>query len=220
MNSDFNFILKEILNVEMFTLDDYYDYLNMYGKEMMLSIFSYIMKQYKDSETIYNKFFDAFFSIELENISINKDTYRLLVRKYSKEKIDSYFKSLLIINDFNPIIKEKYSFIYEHITIKEEEIEVAYEDPVKAYLREIGSIGNLLTAEEEKIYFSMIEKGLKNIEIAYFDENNNIFFNNFDKVFCSINNLEQLKILYKIKDSLSSSDRDIFDIFSDCHLSQ
>ena len=211
MNSDFNFILKEVLNIEVFTLDDYYDYLNMYGKEMMLRIFSYIMKHNKDSETIYNKFFDAFFSIELENINMNKDTYRLLIRKYSKEKIDNYFKNLLILNNFNPNIKEKYSFIYDHIVIKEEELEATYEDPVKLYLREINSVGNLLTADDEVKYFSMIDRGFKNIKIAYIDDNYNLFFDNFNKVFCSITNLEQLKLLYKIKDSLSSENREIFD---------
>ena len=211
MNSDFNFILKEVLNIEVFTLDDYYDYLNMYGKEMMLRIFSYIMKHNKDSETIYNKFFDAFFSIELENINMNKDTYRLLIRKYSKEKIDNYFKNLLILNNFNPNIKEKYSFIYDHIVIKEEELEATYEDPVKLYLREINSVGNLLTADDEVKYFSTIDRGFKNIKIAYIDDNYNLFFDNFNKVFCSITNLEQLKLLFKIKDSLSSENREIFD---------
>lgn len=211
MQDDFLFIVNEIMKLEEFALDDYYDYLNMYGKELVFKVFAYILKENKNSDTVFNKYFDAFFSMELEDTLINKGTYRLLVKKYGKNKIDSYFKLLLDINDYNPEIKEKYNCIYDNISITAKDEEAFYEDPVKAYLKEIVWTGKLLSVEEEKRYFSTIKNNREEISIAYFDDDDNLFFYDFGKVFCSINNLEQLKLIYKIKDSLSSKDREIFD---------
>ena len=66
----------------------------------------------------------------------------------------------------------------------------------------------ILKAEEEKECFYILDKCRKKINIAYFDDDDNILFYDFDKVICSISNLEQLKLINKLKEFLSPVDRE------------
>ena len=61
-------IAKEILGLEDFNLYMYYKYITEYGNDTITSVFSYILKINKYNPDVFNKYFDAFFSIELENL--------------------------------------------------------------------------------------------------------------------------------------------------------
>ena len=63
-------IVNEIMKIECFNLDTYYEYLNRYGKSTIYSVFAYILKQNKDNNMIFDKYFDAFFSIELDDMKM------------------------------------------------------------------------------------------------------------------------------------------------------
>ena len=91
MTEDILTITNKIMEMSSFDLDDYYYLLYEYGKDFVFRAFKIILQDNKNSETIFYKFFDAFFTIELENTSINQGTYYNLVRKYGKSRICSKY---------------------------------------------------------------------------------------------------------------------------------
>lgn len=206
MKEDILTITNKIMEMSSFDLDDYYYLLYEYGKDFVFRAFKIILQDNKNSETIFYKFFDAFFTIELENTSINQGTYYNLVRKYGKSRICSYFTELLEMNNNSSEIKKKYELIYSHIDLLKDNFS---DDLVSEYLK--GLTYRLLTPEEEKEAFTTLENCRKNIKIAYLDDDDCILFYDFYKVMASIRNSKQLKSLYKIKNSLSLEDRKIFD---------
>ena len=200
-------IAKEILELEEFNLYIYYKYITEYDKNTVLRVFSYILKTHANNDTIFYKYFDAFFSIELDELKITKNTYNILCKKYGEERINDYFMNLLEINNDNPDIQNKYEYIYSNISSDEDYF--YSDDNVRAYIKSIND--RLLTEEEEKDCFYTLDICRQNITIAEFDTIDNISFNNFNKVICSISNLKQLKLLDKIKKYLSNKEREIFD---------
>lgn len=200
-------IVQEILGLEEFTLYTYYKYLNDYDKNTILRVFAYILREYKDNNDVFNKYFDAFFSIELEDTNINKGSYSKLAKKYGEERINNYFINLLELNNYDPEITNKYEHIYSRINTAED---YAFDDDaVKQYIKSLG--GKLLTDKEEKEYFRILSENRNKIKIAIFDDIDNISFLDFDKVICSISNIEQLKLLNKIRTFLSPTDKEKFE---------
>ncbi len=198
-------IAQEILELEEFGLYTYHKYLNDYDKCVIYKVFAYILREYKDNNSIFYKYFDAFFSIELEDLKINKSTYTQLVKKYNEEIINNYFINLLEFYNDSPEIKNKYEYIYSHININEDDY-IFSDNSVTQYLKSLDT--KILKEEEEKECFSVMDKCRKKIRIAYFDVNDNILFYNFDKVICSIRNLEQLKMVNKLRNFLYPRDRE------------
>ena len=199
-------IANEILKLEEFNLYMYYNYITEYGNDTMIKVFYYILNKNKNNQEIFDKYFDASLSIELETININKHSYSVLTKKYGGERINDYFINLLEINDNNENIKKKYNLIYKHIIIDDRDF--LHDDSVKLYISSIKN--SILTSEEEKDCFVKMNICKKNIEIAEFDEIDRIVFKDFDKVISSINNLEQLKIVNKVKDFMPIFDKNKF----------
>ena len=206
MNEKLMSIVNEILTLEEFNLYIYYNYITEYGKDIMIKVFSYILNKNKDNQALFYKFFDAFFSIELETTNINKHSYSILTKKYGGERINDYFINLLEVYDNNEDIKEKYKLIYKHIIIDEQDF--LHDDSVKLYISSIKD--KILTNDEEKDCFINMNICRENIEIADFDKYDRIIFKNFDMLLCSIRNIEQLKLLNSIKDFMTISDKNKF----------
>lgn len=207
-------IVNEIIDLEYFNLTNYYDYLKKYGKSTVFKVFSFILKENNDSNTIFDKYFDAFFSIELEGMTINEKTYNILIKKYGKNTINSYFINLLDINIDNPEIKEKYEPIISRIYTEEKyEEDFINDDSVRQYLSSLHM--PLLTSSEEKGCFEVMNMCKEEISIAFFDDVDNIHFYCFDKVFQSIKKHRHLKLLYKIKDYLSAADKIVYEKYYD-----
>ena len=200
-------IAKEILELEDFNLYMYYKYITEYDKNTILRVFSYILKTHAKNDAVFYKYFDAFFSIELDELKITKNTYNILCKKYGEERINDYFMNLLEINSDNLDIQNKYKYIYSNISSDEEHFYA--DDNLMVYIKSLSD--RLLTKDEEKNCFYTLDKCRQNITIAEFDMIDNISFNNFNKVICSISNLKQLNLLNKIKKYLIDKDKMTFD---------
>lgn len=196
-------ITNEILGLDVFNLYMYYSYIETYGKNIMLRVFANILKQCKDDDDMFYKYFDAFFSIELDDTNITKNSYAILTKKYGEDRINDYFINLLEMNNDSDELINKYKFIYSHINTDNEAY--LHDDAVKAYLSSIKP--GILTNEEEKEYFLTMNNCRNTIEIATFDDIDNIIFNDIDKVISSISSLEQLKLLSRIKMGMPVDDR-------------
>ena len=209
MNDKVLSIAKEILELDEFDLYTYYKYLNDYGKDIIYKVFASISIQYTNDNDISNKYFDAFFSIVLDDMKvITKNTYSELIKKYNEDKINNYFINLLEINNESSEIKNKYNYIYSHINIDETDY-IFSDDSVKQYLNSLNA--KILTSQEEKECFNILDNSRKKINIAYFDDNDHFVFYNFNKVICSISNENQLKLLKELGNFLSVNDKIIFD---------
>lgn len=204
MNNKIKEIINEILDLEDFNLYLYYKYINEYSKQTMIQVFLYILEKYKDDNQIFNKFFDAFFSIELENLKITKNTYIILSKKYGEDRVNDYFLNLLEIYNDSDEIKTKYEYIYSQINCEKDAY--FHDDMIRDYITSLPK--KLLTVEEEKNCFYTLERCRQTIEIASFDDIDNLSFYNIDKVICSISSLEQLRMLNKIKVILVKEDKE------------
>ena len=202
-------LIKDILEIENFDLKTYYNYIEVYGKEIVSEVFDKILLESSDFKSTYIKYFAAYFTRKLEKLEITDDTYLELTEEYGEDIINNYFKSLLEINNNSEFIKRKYEKIYFYIeTLENSKIEETFdiskanlEDPVRLYLKEIGTY-KLLTPEEETILLQELNNSRKNIEIASFDDSDNINLENTKKLLLSIKTPEQLKKLKKILNNL------------------
>lgn len=199
-------IAKEILALEDFNLYIYNNYIKEYGKATMLNVFMYILTNNVNDDSIFNKYFDAFFSIELDSIKIDKSTYTILIKKYGEERVNDYFTNLLEISNNDYKIKKKYEHIYSNIINYDEYF--YNDDSVKAYISSLSD--RILTDKEEKEYFNILDNCRRNITIGDFDLIDNFGFNNFNKVICSISNLYELKLLNKLKTYFNEEEKKIF----------
>lgn len=213
MGEDFLNIYNEIIELDYFGLDTYYYYLKKYDKNTVFHVFKEILKQSKNTIDVFDKYFAAFFSIELEHINNDRKTYQFLVNKYGKERIDFYFITLLEINNYSSKIKSKYSNIYNYIDTNDlKEINYA-DDSVCQYLTSINI--PLLSYKEERGAFILLELCKEEIDIVEFDDMDNIHFKDFEKVFASIRSSKQLRLIYKIKENLSEKDMVIYNKYYD-----
>ena len=117
-NSDLlniNKIIEEILSIENFDLSVYFDYVKKYGEKIIAKVFNEILLVNKDNDNILNKYFDAYFYIELEQITIEDDTYLNLISKYGEDTVNNFFNELINVHENVEVVKKKYSKIYFYI---------------------------------------------------------------------------------------------------------
>ena len=117
--------------------------------------------------------------------------------------------NLLEVNSDNLDIQNKYKYIYSNISSDEDYFYA--DDNLMVYIKSLSD--RILTKDEEKQCFYTLEKCRQNITIVEFDMIDNVSFNNFNKVICSISNLKQLNLLNKIKNYLNVKDKMTFDKF-------
>lgn len=206
-------IVNEILNVNYFDLNSYYFYLKKYGKKTMFEVFNYILIENVNSLEVFNKYFDAFFSISLESMTFDENTYFLLVDKFGEDKVNNYFKAFLNINKNNKTALNTYEPIISYVeqdVQPEKETDYVNRDVVSVYLKEIGNEDiMLLTPEQEKEIFHKFNNVINEIKLANFTDDYTIVFHNFRKIVASVRNEEQLKKVLKIK-RLLNLDNDMY----------
>lgn len=169
MNNDVISIVNEINSIDEFSLKIYYDYIDKYGKDVMLQVFKEILLTTNNVVSIKEKFINAFLSIELEDMEINKENILKLINEYGEDKINQYLMEMVDFNGKSPEFKNVYkkinncieviSNIYDNnvkqgddINGEDSNIErESYdyiEDSLRTYLNEIGNT-KLLNVEEE-----------------------------------------------------------------------
>lgn len=176
-------IVNEILAESDFNLKLYYSYIEKYGASNILNTFRYILEKYGESSGIFDKFFDAFFTIKLEKMTIDERTYSLLVANHDEERVTNYFRAFLEINNCNKEILEKYKPILSHIGERED----------------IGGLDDTIPFhDEERKLFCNLSECKSNIKIATITDDYTVEFRDLRKIVTSIRTYEQLKKLLKI----------------------
>ena len=203
-------IINEIMEYDEVNLEIYYQLLNEYGKGNVFKAFDYILKNNNNSDIIFYKHFDAFLTIELENIKINNNTYSNLINQYGVDRVNSYFINLLELNNNDSEILKKYELIYSNINIYSIFDDNEFlDDSVRLYLTSLKR--PLLSYIEERGSFKVMNLCKSEIEIADVGVLSGVKFQDFNKVMCSIRNIKQLKLINKIKDSLCNEQKEVFD---------
>jgi len=167
MSNEIMSIINTIVNIKNFDLRMYYDYIEKYGKDVMLRVFSEILKGAKDTSSVKNKFSSIFITIELEDMEVNAVNVLKLSKKYGEEIFNQYIMNAFNLNIKSPEFKKicnKINLCIEIIGDKYEkdmdedkseigdnllEFDSYSEDSVRSYLKEIGTI-KLLSGVEEK----------------------------------------------------------------------
>lgn len=209
MSKDIDVIILKINKEKIFDLKKYYEYIDKYGKRVVMSAFKKILVNGSNQEELFSKYFDVYFTFQLNNMVINDDTYSMLIDMYGKDVIDSYFMRLLEVNDNSLEIKEKYEKIYFAIDNmlgseqSEDEVIVDFsdfyfdDDLVRGYLKEISSY-DLLSKDEETRILRELADIRNRIEVGIIDVIDNIRFYDVDTFVGCIATRKQLKQLKKI----------------------
>lgn len=219
-------IMKDVYSFEKFNLESYYLLEKKYGKQVVLNFFNNILKNSKDDDIkkILYKYYPVFISLELDNINIDENTYRYLSSKYTEMNVVSYFNDLLRLNNNDINIKKKYDDIYLYFVSDDELLNLSNDnifysdDSMKIYLTEAAQY-KLLSSDEEKSLFNILDNSINNIKIAslyneegkFNDENGNFKFNDINSLLLSIDNIENYKLLKKIKTGLVVEDKNKID---------
>lgn len=228
MTENINKIIDNVIKESKFDLKLYYEYIKIYGKSTMLKVFNEMIKSSEGEQTAYlmEKYFDVYFSIELEKMDITDDTYLDLVNNYGEERINNYFLTLLKVSNNSNQTKIKYEKIYFYIdTLKELENNSEstfksssnsnhdigyYTDPIDYYLKSIGQY-NILSNEEEKKLLSEYKRIGQIIEIATFDAIDVLSLNDLTKFISSVKTKDQYLKIKKIIDKFSQLDKEVLD---------
>lgn len=210
-------IIEEIKKIKIFDYKKYQKLISKYGEADINGLFItlYYNANKKEQDSLTKKYYPVYLSLDLRNMIINDDNCFLLVEKYGEENVEKYFADLIKTSKNANEIRQKYSFFYNLIEEEETmEDEVNYDDNffdnsndfVKLYLSE-STRYPLLTAGEEKEYFSLLANIKNNIEIAYFDDNCVITFNDISKVVASIDRYELKKKLGIVAKNANDDDK-------------
>ena len=210
-------IIEEIKKIKNFDYKKYQKLISKYGEADVNGLFVtlYYNANKKEQDSLTKKYYPVYLSLDLRNMIINDDNCFLLVEKYGEENVEKYFADLIKASKNANEIRQKYSFFYNLIDEEEDmEEEVTYDDNlfdgsndfIKLYLNE-STRYPLLTTDEEKEYFSLLGNLKGNIEIAYFDDNYNITFNDISKVIASIDRYELKKKLGIVAKSVNDNDK-------------
>lgn len=216
MESVLKKVIKEIKGIKKFDLKLYNEYVSKYGKEVMLRVFSDMLVNSDNVDEVYDKYFDVYFSIELDTMEIDDNTYLKLADKYGEDKVNEYFANLLEVSKNKYEIKQKYEKIYFYIeTVNNVSDEALLEtgntdtdDIVRMYLKEIGSV-KLLSSEEEKVLIKEMDDLRKKIKIASFDDFDNISFDDVLAVVNSITMREQFNSFKNVVDKVNDLDKEV-----------
>ena len=209
-------IIEEIKKIKSFDYKNYQKLINKYGEAEVNGLFVtlYCNANKKEQDSLTKKYYPVYLSLDLKNLLINDDNCFLLVEKYGEENVEKYFADLIKTSKNANEIKQKYSFFYNLIEEETIEDEVDFDDNffdngndfVKLYLNESARYP-LLTADEEKEYFSLLANIKNNIEIAYFNDKCVITFNDISKVVASINHYELKKKLGIVAKNANDDDK-------------
>ena len=217
-------IIEEIKKIKSFDYKNYQKLINKYGEAEVNGLFVtlYCNANKKEQDSLTKKYYPVYLSLDLKNLLINDDNCFLLVEKYGEENVEKYFADLIKTSKNANEIKQKYIFFYNLIEEETIEDEVDFDDNffdngndfVKLYLNE-STRYPLLTAEEEKGYFSLLANLKDKIEIAYFDDNYNITFYDISKIIASIDRYELKKKLSIVAKSVCEVDKVIINKYID-----
>lgn len=164
-------LMKDISGIKNFSLKNYYELTDKYGKKEVISAFRNLLKHNED-RTFYilKKYIFAYIAIEFEWTNIDNKAYINLCKKYGDENIDKFIMEsddlnrndkisnnvskildFLVNNDEMQFNKDKEEND-NNVEDVEENVVTFSNDLVKEYLKEVGSI-SLLTIEEEREAF-------------------------------------------------------------------
>lgn len=238
MNNINKKILEEVKNIKNFDYNSYQNLLRKYDITDILSTFFslYYSADNKEKNVLLKTYYPIFISFDLEKIDKTydkqgldsekndkdkkTDDYFLLIDKYGSDIINKYFKELLAFYKNDKKIKNKYRFFYSAI---EEEVIVTDEDfleketttdfantddLIRLYMADFSRYP-LLTYDDEKKYFSLLNSLKEEITIASFDKDVNFVFEDIGKVIRSIDSYELKKKLAKTSNTLGVNDKKV-----------
>lgn len=168
-------LMKDISGIKNFSLKNYYELIDKYGEKEVASAFKTLLIQNQNILfNILRKFSCAYIAIDLENINVDNKTYTNLCNKYGDENIDKFIMecdSLNINNKVTSNVSKILDMLIKNEEInfddrkenndnisndeaKNDEVDSSYNDSIKLYLKEIGSIP-MFSLEEEREIFKM-----------------------------------------------------------------
>ena len=238
MNNINKKILEEVKNIKNFDYNSYQNLLRKYDITDILSTFFslYYNADNKEKNVLLKTYYPIFISFDLEKIDKTydkqgldsekndkdkkTDDYFLLIDKYGSDIINKYFKELLAFYKNDKKIKNKYRFFYS--AIEEEVIDTDddfleketttdfanTDDLIKLYMTDFSRYP-LLTYDDEKKYFSLLNSLKEEITIASFDKDVNFVFEDIGKVIRSIDSYELKKKLAKTSNTLGVNDKKV-----------
>ena len=162
-------IINEIKNIKVFDLKEYYELIEKYGEKNVITAFRTLLVNGKNDDSkmrILQKYSYAYITIDIENLVIDKNSYKKLCNKYGEDNVDKYIIEYEEIGT-NAKISDNISKILDFLVKDEEEkeenitdndfnndviVDDYTDDPVKQYLKEIGKIPTFSEDEEKEIF--------------------------------------------------------------------
>ena len=157
-------IINEIKNIKVFDLRKYYELIEKYGEKNVITAFRTLLVNSK--MRILQKYSYAYITIDIENLVIDKNSYKKLCNKYGEDNVDKYIIEYEEIGT-NAKISDNISKILDFL-VKDEEnkeenttdndfnndviVDDYTDDSVKQYLKEIGKIPTFSEDEEKEIF--------------------------------------------------------------------
>ena len=207
-------IIDDIKGSKNFRLKDYYNLTNKYSDTDILLASKSLLLENKEN---LKKYYPLYISIELKDLVITDKTYFDLADKYTEDNVIAYFEDLLSINKNSKGILEKFDYIYLYI-LQDNSLNIDSEfisdDAVKMFLNEMGK-HELLTKDQEINYFTIMRNAKSNLDITNFNEDGVISFKNFYNVIFSIKNMDDVKLLKKVKKYVSLQNKNQIDKYLD-----
>ena len=162
-------IINEIKNIKVFDLKKYYELIEKYGEKNVITAFRTLLVNGKNDDSkmrILQKYSYAYITIDIENLVIDKNSYKKLCNKYGEDNVDKYIIEYEEIGT-NAKISDNISKILDFLVKDEEEkeenitdndfnndviVDDYTDDSVKQYLKEIGKIPTFSEDEEKEIF--------------------------------------------------------------------
>ena len=162
-------IINEIKNIKVFDLKEYYELIEKYGEKNVITAFRTLLVNGKNDDSkmrILQKYSYAYITIDIENLVIDKNSYKKLCNKYGEDNVDKYIIEYEEIGT-NAKISDNISKILDFLVKDEEEkkenitdndfnndviVDDYTDDSVKQYLKEIGKIPTFSEDEEKEIF--------------------------------------------------------------------
>ena len=160
-------IISEIRNIRSFDLKMYFTLIDKDGEKNVITAFKTLLVNSKNSEIkirILQKYSSAFITIDVENLVIDKNSYKKLCNKYGEDNINKYIIECEEVGR-NTKIYDSISQIMDFLA-KDEEVIDNFDDDfdnvgitnnftidsIRQYLKEISKIPILSHDEEKEIF--------------------------------------------------------------------